>query len=208
MKIWAQKYAARIRQGHRRRGETGTQLAEQRALFGIFRVARIFGTGQMAHHIVERDRVQRPGILGESARFTWRQPEPLHAGVERQDASPTRFPTVFAPQTDVFRAVQYGDQGKLIEIWRGAIIHQPVKDVDCRVRADRLSQGNAFVDGGDKEFSTPGGCQRRAGLDDTDAIPIRLDDSGALGGCRQTAQRAPVVGDRVQINRQDGAGMA
>lgn len=217
MKFRPQKYAAGIRQRRRGRWQIVAQFIEAAALVVVHWMGGVVGTGKVAHDVVEGDTVQPVGRTREVFRFGRCQAEAVHAGVQRENSRPaigaparpvTGAPAMRAPQGNIARRVQNRCEAVRRKFSSRVAGHHAIENIYRRTRSDRLSQRDAFIDGGDEELRAAGGMESCADLRQPQSVAVRLDDGSAHARGGDRRQGAPVVGDRVQVDGQDGAGIA
>ena len=79
---------------------------------------------------------------------------------------------------------------------------EAVQHIDLRLRRQQAAGRNTLAEVGDEEGARAGGPQRRRRPIEADPIGVRLDHRGASAGRRQAGERAPVVGERGEIDGQ------
>ena len=82
---------------------------------------------------------------------------------------------------------------------------QAVEHIDLRrrVRRQRRPDARALAQLRDEKIAAARGVERGRGRLDADSISVGLDDGGASGRRRAARQRAPIVGERGEIDGQD-----
>ena len=89
----------------------------------------------------------------------------------------------------------------------GVAGHQAGEDVDRRAGAERRAQRRALLGERDEEAAGAGAGERGADHGGAEAVGVGLDHGGGLDrGRRERVERAPVGGDRVEVDGEAGAG--
>ncbi len=79
---------------------------------------------------------------------------------------------------------------------------EPVQQVNLRLRRQEAARRNPFAEMGDEESSRAGAPEGRRGPVEADPVGVRLDHRGASAGSGELRKRAPVVGERGEIDGQ------
>jgi hypothetical protein len=146
-------------------------------------------------------------VVGERHRFRGTQAQALHAGIEREyGRAAAGVPAAGGPLFNIPGRIQNRGKSVTVEFAFGIVTHQPVEDIYDRTGSNCFPQRDSFIDAGNEKISATGAGQRFPCLFNADAVTVCLDNGRAGARRRQVRKGTPVFGDRVQVDRQDGAG--
>ncbi len=197
MVLRPQHDARRRRKAARQAGAVGHRM-EHLKLRQVQRMVGIVGTGEVAdQHLGARLDDDRRHDLP----FLLLDAEAVHPRVElhAEGMAGKRFEM----PGDLVEAVEHRRQVEVTDQRRVAL-HMPRQDVDLRPRPQRAAHLLALFGGGDEEAPRPRPRQRPRHPLHPQPVGIRLHHGRGLHlGAGKPVKRAPVGGDRVQIDGED-----
>ena len=169
----------------------------------VQRVVRDFRRDEMAHQQVGPASlaIARHRALSEGSESNPSRRMPVSRWSARR-----RWPSLprgeGRPALKFLGAADRGPQAMLDVFGRVGAGLETVQHVDFGLRRQQAARGKPLAEMGDEEGARAGGPQRRRSPVEADPVGVGLDHRGARPGAAKICERAPVVGERAEIDGQ------